>query len=265
MLVLEHAAVDGRRPMPQGEPMKRLPDSRIGKLDYLERRVGRWDADPAAIGLASAQSAAAVESAQAARAAYKAMIDARRTAEAMHDAWLGAMKQAENDGRSCLRSIDAFARNSPQPDAIYARASVEPPGDKHPLGPPHTPPNLAIAMDTQGRANLAWGGTRHGGTVYQVQRRTIGMDGNTSPWATVATVAERRFVDQATPSGVRGVSYRVRGQRPGGASAYTLPVTLPLGAVAPSADAGASSSGAGALSAGAGAGPAEQAGERRAG
>lgn len=265
MLVTERAAIDGRRPMPEGEAMKRLPDSRIGKLEHLEQRVGRWDADPAAVGLASAQSQAAVESAAAARAAYKAMLDARRHAEAMHDAWLGAMKTAENDGRSCLRTIDAFAKNAPQPDAVYARASVEPPGDKHPLGKPPTPTKLRITMDSQGRANLVWGGTRHGGTVYQVQRRTIGMDGNTSPWETVATVAERRFVDQATPSGVRGVSYRVRGQRPGGASAYTPGVTLPLGAVAPSAGAGASSSGAGAVCSGAGAGPAQHARERRAG
>jgi len=211
--------------------MKRLPDSRIGKLEYLEQRVGRWDADPAAVGLAPGQSQAAVERAAAARAAYEAMLDARRTAEAMHDAWLGAMKKAEGDGRSCLRSIDAFAKNSDEPDAVYARASVEPPGDKRPLGKPPTPPDLAIAMDTQGRAVLTWGGTRHGGTVFQVQRRAIGIDGTTSPWQTVATVAERRFVDEATPSGVRGVGYRVRGQRSGGASPYTRPVTLPLGAV----------------------------------
>lgn len=210
----------------------RLPPSKIAKLEYLEGRVHRWEADPGAIGLAEDQSAAALASTGQARAAYDAMLAARRHAEALHDAWLGAMKRAENDGRSCLRTIDAFAKNSPQPDVIYAKASVEPPRDKAPLGKPATPTKLTISLDTQGRANLTWGGTRHGGTVFQVQRRVVALDGQERRWETIATVAERRFVDEATPGGVRGVSYRVRGERSGGVSAYTLGVTLPLGAVA---------------------------------
>ena len=209
--------------------MKRLPDSKIGKLEYLEGRVDRWNADPGAVGLASSQSAAAVASTEGARDAYDAMLEARRHAQAMHDAWLGAMKKAENDGRKCLRTIDAFAKNAPQPDVIYARASVEPPGDKAPLGKPPTSTKLTIRLDTQGRANLAWGGTRHGGTVFAVQRRVVGVDGYQGAWETIATVAERKLIDRATPSGVRGVAYRVRGQRAGGVSAYSLPVTLPLG------------------------------------
>lgn len=209
----------------------RLPSSKIGKLEYLERRVDGWAEQGEAIGVAPGQSAAAIESTDGARAAYDAMEAARRHAEAMHTAWLGALKQAEGDGRSCLRSIDAHAKNSAQPDVIYAAASVEPPRDKAPLGTPPTPSKLKITLDTQGQANLAWGGTRHGGTVFAVQRRVIGVDGVLGPWETIATVAERRFVDTATPSGVGGLSYRVRGERVGGASAYSSPVVLPLGVV----------------------------------
>jgi hypothetical protein len=51
-----------------------------------------------------------------------------------------------------------------------------------------------------------------------------------SPWTTITTVPERTFVDQATPSGVLSVGYRVRGERVGGVSSFSLPVTLPLGA-----------------------------------
>lgn len=235
MLVAWAPAAGGRRLLRPEDRAMRLPSSKVGKLEYLEQRVDRWDADPAAVGLASGQSAAAVQSTQQARAAYDAMLAARRHAQAMHDAWLGAIKKAEGDGRSCLRSIVTFARNSPQPDIIYARASVEPPRDKAPLGRPPTPPALKITLDTQGRANLAWGGTRHGGTVFTVQRRTTGVDHTIGPWETIATVSERKFVDQATPSGVLNVMYRVRGQRVGGASAYTLPLTLPLGSAGPQA------------------------------
>lgn len=232
MLVAWAPAAGGRRLLRPEDRAMRLPSSKVGKLEYLEQRVDRWDADPAAVGLASGQSAAAVQSTQQARAAYEAMVDARRHAQAMHDAWLGAIKKAEGDGRSCLRSIVTFARNSPQPDIIYARASVEPPRDKAPLGRPPTPTKLKISLDTQGRANLTWGGTRHGGTVFTVQRRVVGVDGVAGPWETLATVPQRAFVDEGTPSGVRNIGYRVRGQRVGGAGAFSLPVTLPLGAVA---------------------------------
>ncbi len=216
----------------------RLPYSKVAKLEYLERRVDGWADQGAAIGVAAGQSAAAVASTEAARAAYDAMVAARQHAEAMHTAWLGAMKTAESDGRSCLRSIVTFAKNSPQPGAVYAAASVEPPRDKAPLGKPATPSKLRINLDTQGRANLTWGGTRHGGTVFAVQRRVIGVDGVQGPWDTIATVPQRKFVDEATPSGVRGVSYRVRGERVGGASTYSSPITLPLGAAGNQASVG---------------------------
>ncbi|MFI4915911.1 MAG: hypothetical protein ACIAS6_05310, partial [Phycisphaerales bacterium JB060] len=53
------------------------------------------------------------------------------------------------------------------------------------------------------------------------------------PWETVATVAERKFVDEATPSGVRSVSYRVRGQRSGGVGFYSSATAMPMGVVTP--------------------------------
>jgi hypothetical protein len=229
------AVADGRWLVGPRERAMRLPSSKIGKLEYLEGRVDRWDADPDAVGLAPGQSAAAVESTEAARAAYDAMLAARRHAEAMHDAWLGAVKKAENDGRSCLRSIVTFAKNSPQPGAIYARASVEPPRDKAPLGKPATPAKLKISLDTQGRAKLTWGGTRHGGTVFTVQRRVASVDGQAGPWETIATVPQRKWTDEATPSGVLNISYRVRGERVGGASPFSSPIALPLGSAGPPA------------------------------
>lgn len=210
----------------------RLPSSKVGKLEYLERRVDGWAEQGAAIGVGVGQSAAALASTEAARDAYDAMEAARRHAEAMHDAWLGALKRAEHDGRSCLRSIVTFAKNSPQPGAIYAAASVEPPRDKAPLGAPPVPAKLKVSLDTQGRANLTWGGTRHGGTVFAVQRRVTGVDGIVGPWETLATVPQRTFADERTPSGVRNISYRVRGERVGGVSSYSSPIVLPLGSAA---------------------------------
>lgn len=226
-------AIDGRWPVRLGDVDMRLPSSKIGKLEYLEGRVNGWAEQGEAIGVGAGQSAAAVESTESARAAYDAMEAARRHARAMYDAWLGAMKKAEGDGRSCLRSIDAFAKNSAQPGAVYAAASVEPPRDKAPLGRPATPTSVRLALDTQGRVTLAWGGTRHGGTVFAVQRRVAGVGGVVGPWESIASVPERKYIDTTTPSGVQHISYRVRGERVGGASPYSSPVVLPMGAVAP--------------------------------
>lgn len=207
-----------------------LPQTRFAQLQYLEGRVEGWDENQLALNLSAQQSGAAVLSTEAARTAYDDYQQKRQDAKDARVTWLGAIATAVSDGRSCLRTINATAKNSANPGAIYALASVQPPKDPEPLGAPQVPTDLSIELDTEGRANLTWGGSREGGTVFTIQRRTTGTTGQTGPWTTIATIPERKFTDLATPSGVLSVGYRVRGERVGGASAYTLPVTLPLGA-----------------------------------
>lgn len=207
-----------------------LPHKKFAQLQYLEGRVEGWSENQATLQLGLQQAGAAVASTDAARAAYDAYQQSVRDARDARVTWLSAIATAARDGRSCLRTINTTAKNSTNPEAIYALASVTPPKRPEPLGAPQTPTKLTIRLDTEGRANLTWGGSRVGGTVFTLQRRTTGIAGQLGPWTTIATVPERTFVDTATPSGVLNISYRVRGERVGGVSSFSLPVTLPLGA-----------------------------------
>lgn len=208
----------------------RLPKSKIQQLQYLEGRVDGWEENQAAIGVPLELAASAKTRTEAARTAWEAYQLKRQEASDARVLWLDAIGGAVDDGRGCIRAIDAFAKNNANPDAIYALASIAPPKEREPLGKPATPTDLEIVLDTEGRANLRWGGTRQGGTVFTVQRRTTSTAGQTGPWTTLVTVSERAFIDLATPSGVQSVGYRVRAERFAGPSAYSLPVTLPLGA-----------------------------------
>lgn len=208
----------------------RLPRTKIQQLQYLEGRVDGWEANQAGLGVALQLAIETGTKTADARTAYDAYQQKRQDAKDARVEWLSAIGAAVEDGRACIRSIDTFAKNSDNPAAVYALASIAPPKDREPLGKPETPTDLTIFLDTEGRANLAWEGTRKGGTVFTLQRRTTAVGGQTSPWTTLVTVSERTFVDPATPSGVLSVGYRVRAERFAGPSAYSLPVTLPLGA-----------------------------------
>lgn len=208
----------------------RLPQSKFGQLQYLEGRAEGWETNQAAIGVELTLAQSTVTKTTTARALYDEYQQKRQDAKDARVEWLSAIGSAVDDGRACIRSIDTFAKNSANPDAVYALASVAPPKDREPLGVPAVPTDLVIGLDTEGRATLRWGGTREGGTVFTVQRRTTSTGGQTTPWTTIVTVSERTFIDPSTPSGVASVGYRVRAERFAGPSAYSLPVTLPLGA-----------------------------------
>lgn len=208
----------------------RLPQSKFGQLQYLEGRVDGWEENQAGIGVSIELAASTKTKTTDARSAYDDYQQKRQDAKDARVLWLDAIGAAVGDGRACIRSIDSFAKNSANPDGVYALASIAPPKDREPLGVPAVPTDLKIFLDTEGRANLAWGGTREGGTVFTLQRRTTSTTGQTSPWTTLVTVSERSFIDVATPSGVASIGYRVRAERVAGPSAFSLPVTLPLGA-----------------------------------
>lgn len=208
----------------------RLPQRKIQQLEYLETRVEGWEENQAAIGVALELATSTKTKTQAARDAYDDYLQKRQDARDARVDWLSAIQAAVGDGRGCIRSIDTFAKNSANPDAVYALASIAPPKDREPLGKPDTPTNLEVFLDVEGQANVRWDGSRQGGTVFTVQRRTASTGGQLSPWTTLATVPERVFVDQATPSGVASVQYRVRGERVGGQSLFSSPIVLFLGA-----------------------------------
>ncbi len=207
-----------------------LPQTRFARLQYMESHVTPFGDHQADIGISVVQLGEFTANTTAARDAWDAYVAAQQAEGAARAAWYGAIATATTTARGALRSINTFAKNSANPEAVYALAEVEGPKPREPLGPPATPTDMGVTLDTEGRATLRWSGSREGGTVFTVQRRTTTTGGQTSPWTTLSTVPERTFLDTATPSGVLSVGYRVRGERVGGASAFSSPIALPLGA-----------------------------------
>ncbi len=144
--------------------------------------------------------------------------------------WHNAAETNRSLAQDLVRKIRGFAVQQADPDAVYAAAQIDPPKTPGDLPAPEVPTDLKISLDTEGRAVLTFDSTRFGGTTWRIQRRTVSTHGAISPWASVDWVYERKFTDQSTPSGVAGVHYRVRAERPSGTSAYSTPVALPFGA-----------------------------------
>ncbi|NRA57700.1 MAG: hypothetical protein HRU13_06240, partial [Phycisphaerales bacterium] len=183
----------------------------------------------AEIGLSAETVALLTSQSGSARDAWDSYVAARQAATAAKTAWYEAIGEATTTARSALRNINTFAKDQQNPDGVYALAEIDPPKPREPLGEPPVPTDLTVTLDTEGRANLRFKGTRQGGTVFTIQRRTTGTDGLTTSWTTITTIAERVFIDGGTPTGVASIAYRVRGERVGGTSAFSSPITLFLG------------------------------------
>jgi hypothetical protein len=142
-----------------------------------------------------------------------------------------------------VRRIRFTASTSVDPAAVYAAARLdvpEKPGPKRETPVPEAPSKLTITLDTQGRAVVSFIASREGGAAFEVQRQvvTLGTPSASAaartgkragPWELAGTTLTRPFVDEATPSGVAGVFYRVRACRPGASSDWSAPVGLPMG------------------------------------
>lgn len=206
-----------------------LPSSRFARLQFMESHETPFADHQAAIGLSVETAAAFAADTASARAAWDSYVAARQAYDAARVSWYDAIADGTDTARSALRSINTFAKDQANPGSVYALAEIDPPKPREPLGAPGVPTDLRVELDTQGRANVRWGGSRVGGTVFALQRRTTTTGGQTGAWTTLATVPERTFIDQTTPSGVASIGYRVRAERVGGVSAYSSPITLPLG------------------------------------
>lgn len=207
-----------------------LPSSRFARLQFMESHETPFADHQAAIGLSVETAAAFAADTASARAAWDSYVAARQAYDAARISWYDAIADGTDTARSALRSINTFAKDQANPGSVYALAEIDPPKPREPLGKPDTPTDLEIFLDVEGQANVRWAGSRVGGTVFTVQRRTASTGGQLSPWTTLATVPERVFVDLGTPSGVASVQYRVRGERVGGQSLFSSPIVLFLGA-----------------------------------
>ena len=207
-----------------------VPGGDRASLAFTEQRKAVWAAAGAAIGLAPEDTAALTQSSDDAQAALDTRIARAAEAKSSTISWKTAAKANRARARDLVRKIRTFALQQANPNEVYALAQIPEPKTPGDLPAPEVPTDLNITLNTQGRAVLTFEGSRYGGTVWTVERRTASTQGQLSPWVLAGTTLERTFVDMNTPSGVAGVHYRVRAERPSGVSDFSTPISLPFGA-----------------------------------
>lgn len=222
---------------------KTITTSKRRTVGFLKARLAPWQEHAALLGFSNPELAEVQAAYDAARDALREAELARQRAIAATAAFDALGEKAEAAARKAVRRIRFTASTSPDPAAVYAAGLIDPPGRPGPKKEPPvpaTPTELALTLDTQGRAVVAFAASRSGGAVFEVQRQVEGAGPpgasgaarageRVGPWELAGTTLTRPFVDGATPSGVATVYYRVRARRPGAASDWSAPVGLPMG------------------------------------
>ncbi len=190
----------------------RVPRKTAEFVSWLKPRGPAWKLNNAALGLTTLQGTNADAAATAIFTAY----DARLAAEQAFRAAVATLDTALDSARSvtgdCMRTIDAFASNAPDPTVIYNLAEFPAPSAPKPAPPPGLPSDLRVTLGQTGTLELAWkiAPTTGGGVVYEVKRS---LGSATGPFEYLGVVGTRKFNDDTLPSGNATVFYQVTGVR----------------------------------------------------
>ena len=96
---------------------------------------------------------------------------------------------------------------------------------------PSTPAGFARTNRAADRGQRTGGPSVQGaGTVFLLQRQIVAEGGTIGDWTELATLSEKRYLDEHVPTGIRQVNYRVRAQTTNGVlSPWSFPVPFYLG------------------------------------
>lgn len=207
-----------------------VPGGDRASLEFTQERLTAWSDHAALLNLAPEDILALEATNDAAAAALADRTLKAQQAKSATVAWHAAAAANRDLARVLVQKIRYAASQAANPTPIYVAAMIPPPKDREDLPVPPVPTGLRVTLDTQGRAVLSFESTRFGGTVFAIQRQVQPVGAQPGPWLDLDTVLEREFTDESTPQGMAAIRYRVRAERPVGASAYSAPVSLLMGA-----------------------------------
>jgi len=188
-----------------------LPGSLLAQIEFFEQRIATWAADPAAIGLTAPQVAGLAAEVGAARVAYNASLAARISSRDSTVTFHNATSTMAATGRGLIKEIKAFAQSTGDDD-VYADASIPPPADPEPLGPPGTPYDMTTTLNNAGHLLLTWkadNASASSGAYFMLQRRL-----NTEQSFTLlGGVGAKSFTDVTVPLGTNQAIYIITPHR----------------------------------------------------
>lgn len=242
-------------------PVRILPKTIPGRIEFLNTHILVWASDPDAVGLSPGELD---ELAALREEAQKAQLLAREAREAAIAATQALHQVAERMTEAASRALDRIKLAARTDEKVYVAAQIPVPQPSSPTRttpPPGTPTNFQITLRQTGVLELAWAcpnprGTQ--GTLYEVSRRVVGVVGVAGVATTQAAarhgpdagfvhlgvVSTKSFADETLPIGAASVEYQVTALRAGlrttqrghparfGVQLGTMPATSPPGALA---------------------------------
>jgi hypothetical protein len=199
--------------------------------------VAHWQqADPAGFGLSEQQVQTLIDRYHAAHSALRTAERAQRLARARTIEKRERMAELRREFGALSEIIDGVARST-RDAGVYARARIARPGQRAPLPAPPAPTDLEHELRNDGSIGVTFAieDRGRGGLVYEVQRQLepIGFfagDGQPPAFEPMAVIAQKHFLDEDVPEGLRAIRYRVRALRSSGArSGWSTPATVFFG------------------------------------
>ncbi len=199
----------------------------VQALSWLEARIASWVADPAGIGLTSAQTTSLVAEIVNARAAFTSVEVVRTESQNKTTTFKTVADGMRKSAAPMIANIKNFADNADDPDAIYTAAGVLPTDPRSPAAPPSQPATLTAKLNGDGSVTINFEGTGPTGTAWQIQRK-LALETSFS-FVGNADVATKSFTDVNIPAGVASATYQVQGIRGSVLGPVSFPFTVPFG------------------------------------
>lgn len=186
-----------------------LPQSRVGRIEFMESHVAAWAASASAIGTTPAAVAAATARTTAARAAFQAHQLAQEQARAATQTFYDAVAAMSDSASDIIKQVRA--RAATDGSAVYTLALLPVPAAPSPSPAPGTPTAFNAALNPDGSLRLSWKcanprGTQ--GTIYQIARSAGG-----GPLIILGTSGKRSYTDSTVPAGAASVEYQITALR----------------------------------------------------
>lgn len=196
--------------------MSFIPRKTADYIAWAQSHGTTFVANAASIGVPSATASsfsAAADNLSKTLSAQVAAQDAARAATATLDDEVSANRRALAD---IIRMVRVKAAASADPTAVYNAAAIPNPATPAPVGPPGTPRDFTVSINTSnGAVVLKWKNTNPAngqGTVYMVQRK---FSQTGTPQFCGLAGGEKTYTDATLPLGTDSVIYMVTGQRSG--------------------------------------------------
>jgi hypothetical protein len=208
--------------------MPNIKGSRRQQLEWIEARLGAWEADPAAVGLRPQQVAMLRARAASTRAAMvhtnTMHAEAKSATRAFHD----QSALLTTIARDLVAAVKAFARASGDPD-VYVRSNVAPAAAPAPAPAPTAPINVTAHISATGAVTLSWDAPASGATsgVFFLVERAHATRGN-APFTLIGATADRALTDPAPRLADGPVLYRLRAVRGEQMSDWTTPIVFDI-------------------------------------